>query len=82
MEKTDASCSAQLVSPSPSADTPRCRSKQASSPIPRSTAVDQHTGTTKGYQLEQWAYQTSNANITVAEKFEKSNWEAERLERL
>lgn len=34
------------------------------------------------HQLSMWAYETSDENITVAEKFEKANWEAERLERL
>jgi hypothetical protein len=33
-------------------------------------------------QLQQWAYQTSNSHLTVAERFEKSNWETKRHERL
>jgi hypothetical protein len=35
-----------------------------------------------GSQLQLWAYETSNASITIAERLEKANWEAERLERL
>ena len=35
-----------------------------------------------GYQLQLWAYETSNAGITIAERLEKATWEAERLERL
>jgi hypothetical protein len=35
-----------------------------------------------GNQLQLWAYETSNASITIAERLEKANWEAERLERL
>ena len=33
-------------------------------------------------QLQQWAYETYNPNLTVAERFEKSNWERERREKL
>jgi hypothetical protein len=33
-------------------------------------------------QLQQWAYQTSNSHLTVAEKFEKANWETKRHEKL
>ena len=33
-------------------------------------------------QLHQWAYETSNANLTIAERFEKRNWETERREKL
>jgi hypothetical protein len=35
-----------------------------------------------GYHLQLWVYETSGANMTVAERLEKSKWEAERLERL
>ncbi|KAE8444025.1 hypothetical protein EG329_001154 [Mollisiaceae sp. DMI_Dod_QoI] len=28
------------------------------------------------HQLEQWAYETSNAQLTVTERLEKSKWEA------
>ena len=35
-----------------------------------------------GNQLQLWVYETSNASITIAERLEKANWEAERLERL
>ena len=31
-------------------------------------------------QLIIWVYDTSNSNLTVAERLEKSRWEAERLE--
>ena len=34
------------------------------------------------HQLQLWAYETSNRNITVAERLEKANWTMERLERL
>jgi len=30
------------------------------------------------YQLQQWAFETFNANITLAERLEKSKWEYER----
>jgi hypothetical protein len=33
-------------------------------------------------QLKRWAYETGNANLTFAEKMEKSNWENGRLEKL
>jgi hypothetical protein len=33
-------------------------------------------------QLQQWAYETSNSNLTVAERFEKGNWEKQRRENL
>lgn len=33
-------------------------------------------------QLQQWAYQTSNSHLTVAERLEKANWETKRHERL
>ena len=33
-------------------------------------------------QLQQWAYQTSNSHLTVAERLEKGNWETKRHERL
>jgi hypothetical protein len=33
-------------------------------------------------QLKRWVYETRNANLTFAEKMEKSNWENERLEKL
>jgi hypothetical protein len=33
-------------------------------------------------QLQQWAYQTSNSHLTVAERLEKSNWETKRHEKL
>jgi hypothetical protein len=26
-------------------------------------------------QLQQWAYQTSNSEMTTAERFEKANWQ-------
>jgi hypothetical protein len=32
--------------------------------------------------LQRWAYETSNANITFAERLEKTNWEGSRMERL
>lgn len=32
--------------------------------------------------LQQWAYETSHANMTIAERFEKKNWETERRENL
>jgi hypothetical protein len=33
------------------------------------------------YQLQQWAFETSNANISLAERLEKSKWkyESERI---
>ncbi len=34
------------------------------------------------HQLQQWAYETCNPNLTVAERFEKSKWEKERREKL
>jgi len=34
------------------------------------------------FQLKRWVYETGNANLTFAEKIEKSNWENERLEKL
>ena len=34
------------------------------------------------FQLKRWVYETGNANLTFAEKMEKSNWENERLEKL
>jgi hypothetical protein len=37
---------------------------------------------TDEYQLQIWAYETSDAEMTVAERLEKANWEAGRLERL
>jgi hypothetical protein len=33
-------------------------------------------------QLMKWAYETSSANMTLAERLEKSRWELERVERL
>ena len=33
-------------------------------------------------QLQFWAYEISNTTITIAERLEKANWEAEKLERL
>jgi hypothetical protein len=33
-------------------------------------------------QLQQWAYQTSNNHLTVAERLEKTNWETKRDESL
>jgi hypothetical protein len=33
-------------------------------------------------QLQQWAYQTSNSHLTVAERLEKANWQTKRDERL
>jgi hypothetical protein len=33
-------------------------------------------------QLQRWVYESGNANLTFAEKMEKSNWENERLEKL
>ncbi|PMD23207.1 hypothetical protein NA56DRAFT_701483 [Hyaloscypha hepaticicola] len=32
--------------------------------------------------LQRWAYETSNINITFAERLEKSKWEAPRMQRL
>ena len=37
---------------------------------------------TNTYELGLWAYETSDANVTLAERLEKRNWEAERLQRL
>jgi hypothetical protein len=31
--------------------------------------------------LQRWIYETSNANITFAERLEKSNWDSSRMER-
>jgi hypothetical protein len=31
------------------------------------------------YQLQQWAFETSNANITLAERLEKSKWNYESV---
>jgi hypothetical protein len=36
----------------------------------------------EGHQLQLWVHETSNRNITVAERLEKANWAMERLERL
>jgi hypothetical protein len=44
------------------------------------TSVD--TPYQQGYQLQLWVYETSNSNITVAERLEKANWTIERLESL
>ena len=33
-------------------------------------------------QLQKWLYEVSNANMTTAERLEKSRWEVKRLERL
>ena len=41
-----------------------------------------HTANQGGHQLQLWAYETSNTNITVAERLERGNWVAERIERL
>jgi hypothetical protein len=32
--------------------------------------------------LQRWVYETSNANITFAERLEKSNWEGARMQKL
>jgi hypothetical protein len=34
------------------------------------------------FQLQIWVYESGNANLTFAEKMEKSNWENGRLENL
>jgi hypothetical protein len=34
------------------------------------------------FQLQRWVYESGNANLTFAEKMEKSNWENRRLEKL
>jgi hypothetical protein len=41
-----------------------------------------NTASSNAPQLQLWAYETSNTTITLAERFEKANWEAEKLERL
>lgn len=41
-----------------------------------------HTANQGGHQLQLWAYEASNTNITVAERLERANWVAERTERL
>lgn len=49
------------------------------------TFVDNHPSTkyqNNTTQLHQWAYETSDANLTIAERFEKRNWETERHEKL
>jgi hypothetical protein len=40
------------------------------------------TPSTNCHQLQRWVYETSNANVTFAERIEKSNWQTTKLQRL
>ena len=43
-------------------------------------AVVEHKGDTS--QLQLWAYEVANDNLTLAERLEREKWETERLEKL
>src|SRR5271155_916447 len=47
-------------------------------PLPTTTTNRKREAT----QLQRWAYEVSNDNLTVAERLEKSRWEASLLESL
>jgi hypothetical protein len=44
--------------------------------------LDGRNPTPSRHLLQRWAYETSNINITFAERLEKSNWETTRMQRL
>jgi len=44
--------------------------------------LDGRNPTPSRHLLQRWVYETSNINITFAERLEKSNWEATRMQRL
>lgn len=44
--------------------------------------VETHRQKNDTPQLQRWVYEVSNHELTLAERFEKKQWEAERFERL
>jgi hypothetical protein len=44
--------------------------------------LEERTPSINQHLLQRWVYETSNANITFAERLEKSNWEGARMQKL